>query len=69
MYSHKGRFRAFDPSDGLGRGVRARLEVLLVGIFRNPEKILKVQRVFMSRNEMRAFIIEDTLRDPTKHAI
>lgn len=69
MDSHGGRIRAFDPSDGLGGGIRARLEVLLVGIFRNPVQILKVQRVFVSRNEMRAFVIQNTLRDPTKHTI
>lgn len=69
MDSHRGWIRAFDPPDGLGGGVWARLEVLLVGIFRYPVQIFKVQRVFMSRNEVRAFVIQDTLRDPTKNTI
>lgn len=69
MDSHRGWIHAFDPPDGLGGGVWAGLEVLLIGIFRNPVQILKVQRVFMNRNEMRAFVIQDTLRDPTKHAL
>lgn len=69
MDSHGRWICAFDPSDGLSRGIWARLEVLLVGIFRNSVQILKVQRVLMSRKEMRAFVIQDTLRDPTKHAI
>lgn len=69
MDSHGGRIRAFDSSDGLAGGIWARLEVLLVGIFRNPVQIFKVQRVFMSRNEMRAFVIQNTLRDPTEHAL
>lgn len=69
MDSHRGRIRAFDPSDGLSGGARPGLQVLLVGIFRNPVQILKVQRVFMSRNQMRAFVIQDTLRNSTEHAL
>lgn len=69
MDSHRGRIRAFDPSDGLSGGVWPGLEVLLVGIFRNPVQILKVQRVFMSRNQMRAFVIQDTLRYSTEHTL
>lgn len=69
MDSHRGRIRAFDPSDGLSGGVWPGLEVLLVGIFRNPVQILKVQRVFMSRNQMRAFVIQDILRYSTEHTL
>lgn len=69
MNSHTGHICAFDPPDGLGGWVWSRLVVLLVGILRDTMQVLQVQGVFVSRNQMRTFIIQDTLGDPAKHTI
>lgn len=67
MDGHAGQICAFDPSDGLSWGVWSRLEILLVGILRDMTQVLQVQGVFVSRDQMRTFVIQDTLRDPTEH--
>lgn len=69
MNSHDGQVCAFDPSDGLRRGVWSGLEILLVRVLRDMMQVLQVQGVFVSRHQMRTFVIQDTLRDPTKHTI
>lgn len=67
MDTHAGHICVFNPSDGLRRGVWPRLEVLLVGVLGDTEQILQVQGVFVRRDQMSTFIIQDALRDSTKH--
>lgn len=69
MDRHVGRVGAFDPPDGLRGGVRSRLEILLVCVLRDTSQVLQVQGVFVSRDQMGTFIIQDTLRDPTKQTL
>lgn len=69
MDTHARQICAFHPSDGLGRGVWSRLDILLVGVLRDMMQVLQVQGVFMSRDQVGTFVIQDTLRDPAEHAV
>lgn len=69
MNSHGGQVYVLDPSDGLWRRVGSGLQVLFVGVFRHPLEVKQVQGVLVQRDEMRAFVVQDTLRDAAKHAV
>lgn len=69
MDGHRGHVHALDPSDGLGRRVGPRLEILLVGILGDTVQVLEVLGVLVSRDQVRPLVVQDALRHAAKQAL
>lgn len=69
MDGHRGHVCALDPSDGLGRRVGPRLEILLVGVLRDTVQVLEVLGALVSRDQVRPLVVQDALRHAAEHAL
>lgn len=66
---HRGQVGVLHAFDRLRRGAGTRLQVLLIGVLRDMAETLEIQRVLVSRLQLRLFIVQNALRNTAEHAI